>query len=180
MPLLRLDVDELLTNTATAVDAAVSWAGDHLHHGAVLISSSASPQEVAALQTRHGNRTIGATIEHGLAMIASRLIKRGVRRLVVAGGETPQAPWSISWPFRPFWWGPKLPLVCHCFAASAGRGARCSSLSSQETSGRERSSRTRSRSYADETVVADLTADAAERCQTRDRSRPIDNISPVS
>jgi len=54
----------------------------------VLIASSASPEAVTALQARHGRDAIGHAIEQAMAWIASGLVQRGVRRLVVAGGET--------------------------------------------------------------------------------------------
>ena len=43
---------------------------------------------MAALQTRLGRDAAGALVEQALACIADALVARGVRRLVVAGGET--------------------------------------------------------------------------------------------
>ena len=40
------------------------------------------------LQERHGREAAGHTIERTLATIAAGLVEGGVRRLVVAGGET--------------------------------------------------------------------------------------------
>jgi uncharacterized protein YgbK (DUF1537 family) len=54
----------------------------------VLIASSQSPEAVTALQARHGRDAAGHAIEAALAGIAAGLVARGVRRLVVAGGET--------------------------------------------------------------------------------------------
>jgi uncharacterized protein YgbK (DUF1537 family) len=54
----------------------------------VLIASSATPAEVRALQARHGGARVGHAVESALATIAARIVSQGVRRLVVAGGET--------------------------------------------------------------------------------------------
>ena len=54
----------------------------------MLIASSATPDEVAALQARHGRDAAGHAIEQAMADIAEGLVRSGVRRLVVAGGET--------------------------------------------------------------------------------------------
>ncbi len=54
----------------------------------MLIASSSTPAEVAALQSRHGRDAAGHAIEQAMADIAEGLVAAGVRRLVVAGGET--------------------------------------------------------------------------------------------
>ena len=56
--------------------------------GPALIASSAEPERVVALQTRFGRDASGHAIERALAEIAAGLVERGVRRLIVAGGET--------------------------------------------------------------------------------------------
>jgi uncharacterized protein YgbK (DUF1537 family) len=53
-----------------------------------LIASSSTPEEVAALQARHGRDEVGHAIEQAMADIAEGLVNSGARRLVVAGGET--------------------------------------------------------------------------------------------
>jgi len=87
MPVLRLDVDKLLSGGDEAA-AALAWARARLADGPVLIASSNTPAEVAALQKRHGGAATGEAIEAALAEIAAGLIEAGVGRLVVAGGET--------------------------------------------------------------------------------------------
>ena len=84
---LRLDPERLVTQQA-AVDEAVAWARQRLAGGPVLLASSAPPAQVAALQQRHGGASAGHAIEQALARIAAALVQAGVRRLVVAGGET--------------------------------------------------------------------------------------------
>ena len=69
-------------------DAALAWAADRLGDAPVVIAASAPPDQVAALQRRLGREAAGALIEAALARIAAGLVARGVRRLVVAGGET--------------------------------------------------------------------------------------------
>lgn len=87
MPVLRLDPDRILTG-ANETQRALDWAKERLAQGPVLIASSATPTDVAALQARHGRDAAGHAIEQAMADIAEKLVKSGVRRLVVAGGET--------------------------------------------------------------------------------------------
>jgi uncharacterized protein YgbK (DUF1537 family) len=72
----------------TEAQHALSWANEHLGKGPILIASSSPPDQVAALQARHGRDAAGHAIEQAMADIAHGLVLSGVRRLVVAGGET--------------------------------------------------------------------------------------------
>ncbi|MGY2047407.1 3-oxo-tetronate kinase [Methylobacterium sp. JK268] len=88
MPVRRLDAERLMAGD-DEVEAALAWAGQRLAAGPVLIASSAGPEAVAALQARHGREAAGHAIETAMARIAEGLVLRGgLRRLVVAGGET--------------------------------------------------------------------------------------------
>ena len=87
MPVLHLDPDRIITGGGEA-QRALEWARPRLAEGPVLIASSATPDQVAALQARHGRDAAGHAIEQAMADIAENLVKSGVRRLVVAGGET--------------------------------------------------------------------------------------------
>lgn len=87
MPVLHLDPDRILTG-ANEVQHALDWARPRLAEGPVLIASSSTPDQVAALQARHGRDAAGHGIEQAMAEIAEDLVRSGVRRLVVAGGET--------------------------------------------------------------------------------------------
>lgn len=87
MPVLRLDPEALVAGPDEAARAAI-WAAARLAQGPVLIASSATPDQVAAVQQRHGREAAGHAIEQAMADIAGRLVEAGVRRLVVAGGET--------------------------------------------------------------------------------------------
>ena len=84
-----LELDALATPDAAALTAqAVAWMDGKLGDTPVLIAASAPPEQVAALQGRLGRDAAGALVEHALAAIAEALVARGVRRMVVAGGET--------------------------------------------------------------------------------------------
>jgi uncharacterized protein YgbK (DUF1537 family) len=84
-----LQLDPLATPDAHALAAhAIAWMDGKLGAGPIGISASATPDQVAELQRRLGRDEAGALVEHALADIAEALVARGVRRLVVAGGET--------------------------------------------------------------------------------------------
>jgi uncharacterized protein YgbK (DUF1537 family) len=87
MPVLHLDPERVVAGKDEA-RRALAWASERLARGAVLIASSSTPDQVAALQARHGRDAAGHAIEQAMADIAEGLVKAGVRRLVVAGGET--------------------------------------------------------------------------------------------
>ncbi len=87
MPVLHLDSEKVVTGK-TEAQRALGWANEHLGKGPILIASSTTPDQVAALQARHGRDAAGHAIEQAMADIAQGLVLSGVRRLVVAGGET--------------------------------------------------------------------------------------------
>ncbi len=87
MPVLHLDPDQVVKGKGEA-QRALAWASERLKEGPILIASSSTPGEVAALQSRHGRDAAGHAIEQAMADIAEGLVQSGVRRLVVAGGET--------------------------------------------------------------------------------------------
>ncbi|HEU0082989.1 MAG TPA: 3-oxo-tetronate kinase [Bradyrhizobium sp.] len=87
MPVLHLDPERVVAGKGE-IQRALQWANDRLGNGPVLIASSSTPEQVAALQARHGRDAAGHAIEQALADIAEGLVRSGVRRLVVAGGET--------------------------------------------------------------------------------------------
>jgi uncharacterized protein YgbK (DUF1537 family) len=87
MPVLHLDPDQVIAGKGES-RRALAWARERLQEGPILIASSSTPEEVAALQLRHGRDAAGHAIEQAMADIAEGLVQSGVRRLVVAGGET--------------------------------------------------------------------------------------------
>jgi 3-dehydrotetronate 4-kinase len=87
MPVLHLDAEQVVAGKDEA-RRAVAWAKKFLENGPILIASSSTPDQVAVLQARHGRDAAGHAIEQAMADIAEGLVAAGVRRLVVAGGET--------------------------------------------------------------------------------------------
>ncbi|MGI9335411.1 MAG: 3-oxo-tetronate kinase [Gammaproteobacteria bacterium] len=71
-----------------AVAEALAFAGRHLDDGPVLIYATADPAAVKAVQDDLGRDEAGALVENVMAGVARGLVERGVRKLVVAGGET--------------------------------------------------------------------------------------------
>jgi 3-dehydrotetronate 4-kinase len=87
VPVLQLD--PLATPDASQMIAgARDWLTGKLGATPVVVAASAPPDQVAALQQRLGRDEASALIEQTLAGIAEHLVTHGVRRLVVAGGET--------------------------------------------------------------------------------------------
>jgi uncharacterized protein YgbK (DUF1537 family) len=70
------------------VGAALDWATPLLSAGPLLVYATASPDRVRAAQAQLGAARAGALVEQALAAIATGLVERGVRQLLVAGGET--------------------------------------------------------------------------------------------
>jgi uncharacterized protein YgbK (DUF1537 family) len=67
---------------------AIDWAAGRLSDKPILVYSTAAPEQVRAVQDKLGREHAGALVEETLGKIAKGLVARGVRRLVVAGGET--------------------------------------------------------------------------------------------
>ena len=84
-----LELDPLALPDADALARrALEWSEGKLGAVPVVIAASATPERVRALQDRLGREAAGALVEQALATVAEGLVARGVRRLVVAGGET--------------------------------------------------------------------------------------------
>ena len=80
-PLANPDPDKLAQD-------ALEWAETRLGSLPVVIAASAPPDRVAKLQALLGREAAGVAVEHTMAMIARGLVERGVRRMIIAGGET--------------------------------------------------------------------------------------------
>jgi 3-dehydrotetronate 4-kinase len=74
--------ETIATRALSAVDAALA-SGEPF-----LVYSTADPAHVAAIQARLGRERAASLIEGAFGLLARELVVRGVRRLVVAGGET--------------------------------------------------------------------------------------------
>lgn len=77
-----------LADDQDLISEALAWANPLLEHGAVLIYASANPDAVKAVQARLGVEAAGELVERALSTIAKGLLAMGVRKFVVAGGET--------------------------------------------------------------------------------------------
>jgi uncharacterized protein YgbK (DUF1537 family) len=85
-PALKLDPFALAEGYAA--ELAVDWVREHAGAGPVLVYASAPPEDVAEAQQALGRDRAGMLIEEAMAAIARGIVAAGVRRLVVAGGET--------------------------------------------------------------------------------------------
>ena len=84
-----LAIDPLAIAAGEDVAAqALAWAEPLLAGGPVLLYATAEPSAVRAVQERLGVARAGEMVEHTLSRIAAGLVQRGVRQLLVAGGET--------------------------------------------------------------------------------------------
>jgi len=112
-PVLRLDPDTLAGPDGVA--SVLRWAQEHAGDGPVLITADTSADGIRAAREKFGDDA-GERVEATLAQVAVGLLELGVRRLVVAGGETsgavaaalnlthvtvgpqicPGVPWTIS------------------------------------------------------------------------------------
>ncbi len=84
------ELDPMLLAEDDRVEQAVlHWADAMLPHGRpLLVYSTANPEKLKAVQHRLGVQQASERVERALATIACGLAKRGVRQLIVAGGET--------------------------------------------------------------------------------------------
>ncbi|SMF75481.1 Uncharacterized conserved protein YgbK, DUF1537 family [Tistlia consotensis] len=85
-PSLAVDPEQVLCGKETA-DSVAEWVAEHLDD-APLVYSTADPEAVGAAQSAYGRDRVAAAIERFFAGLAATLDARGVRRFVVAGGET--------------------------------------------------------------------------------------------
>jgi len=84
-----LAIDPLrIAQGADVAGEALAWAGPLLQDGPVLVYSTADSSTVKTIQGHLGVEEAGAMVERTIAAIARGLVERGVRQLVVAGGET--------------------------------------------------------------------------------------------
>jgi uncharacterized protein YgbK (DUF1537 family) len=84
-----LAVDPL--RIAAGVDVVaetLAWAAPLVAKQPVLVYSTAEAGAIKSVQSRLGVEEAGAMVERTIAAIARGLVERGVRQLVVAGGET--------------------------------------------------------------------------------------------
>jgi 3-dehydrotetronate 4-kinase len=85
-PVLAISVDDVMSGKTGPEDLVAFL---RMHEGrAPLVYSSGDPDQVAKAQARYGREQVAAALDSLFARTAKALIASGVRRLVVAGGET--------------------------------------------------------------------------------------------
>jgi uncharacterized protein YgbK (DUF1537 family) len=77
-----------LASGGEALEAARAWLRSHPVEADKLVYATAEPAEVLAAQDKLGRDKAGAVVEQALAELAREGFRLGVRRFVVAGGET--------------------------------------------------------------------------------------------
>lgn len=85
-PSLELTAEAIMDGTHTA-ESVADWVMKQAH-GAPLVYSSAEPEVVKAAQNRFGQTVVAERIEGLFHDLAAELARRGVVRIVSAGGET--------------------------------------------------------------------------------------------
>lgn len=83
-----LKLDPLAMDAEGMTRAALEWSRQHTGGQPLLIYSTQTPEEVRKVQARHGRGQAGEMIETAMGGIARGLVDKGVRELIVAGGET--------------------------------------------------------------------------------------------
>ncbi|RCW74417.1 3-oxo-tetronate kinase [Pseudorhodoferax soli] len=106
------------------VSAALDWATPQLGERPVLVYATAEAAQVQAVQAELGVERAGALVEEALSRIARGLVERGVRQLIVAGGETSGAC-TQALSIAQLRIGPQIdPGVPWCHAATLAAGAQ--------------------------------------------------------
>ncbi len=85
--MLRIDI-ATAESVEASLDHALAWASERLDSGPVAIATSAGPERVGAAQAKHGRDGAAAFAEAILGRLSVALREKGVRRFLVAGGET--------------------------------------------------------------------------------------------
>ena len=84
-----VEIDALaLSRGEIDTDTLLAQAGDVNGPDAVIFYSTTSPENVSVVQQTLGRRQSGQLVEDTMAELAAALVERGVRKLIVAGGET--------------------------------------------------------------------------------------------
>jgi 3-dehydrotetronate 4-kinase len=86
-PALAIDPIALAAG-GDVVERALAWCDAQRPDAPLLVYATAEPAAVQRVQTELGVARAGELVERALARITVGLVERGVRRLVVAGGET--------------------------------------------------------------------------------------------
>ncbi|MGH6862214.1 MAG: nucleotide-binding domain containing protein, partial [Phyllobacterium sp.] len=85
-PALNICVDDVMQGATTATDLVAFITANY--GKAPLVYSSQTPDQVVAAQRRYGRETVSEHLDALFTQTARKLVDGGLRRLVVAGGET--------------------------------------------------------------------------------------------
>jgi uncharacterized protein YgbK (DUF1537 family) len=85
-PTLAIDVGGVMAGSVTTAMLTSFLVANEGR--APLVYSSSTPDEVQAVQAHFGREAVAAALDELFAKTAQELVKAGVRRIVVAGGET--------------------------------------------------------------------------------------------
>jgi len=77
-----------LVNDHDLVENTIQWALEQSKHDSVLIYTTSSPEKVKEFQNLLGGEKAGNLVEDSLKKIAKSLAESGIRKFVIAGGET--------------------------------------------------------------------------------------------
>lgn len=83
----KLDVGRIAAGDSVT-EEILQWSGEAGEATPILIYASADPHEVATNQKEFGSAASGEMVENIMGQVARGLVEQGVRRLIVAGGET--------------------------------------------------------------------------------------------
>lgn len=86
-PVYKIDVDALADGSLSA-DVIADWVLSQNADIPVLVYASADPEEVARTQQKYGVEKAGSLVENVMGETAVALVNSGLRKFIVAGGET--------------------------------------------------------------------------------------------
>lgn len=85
-PALNISVDDVMKGATTPANLVAFITANY--GKAPLVYSSGPPEQVVAAQQRYGRETVSESLDALFTQTAQKLVDGGLRRLVVAGGET--------------------------------------------------------------------------------------------
>ncbi|MEW4487885.1 3-oxo-tetronate kinase [Thalassoglobus sp. JC818] len=88
-PAFQIDVRQLMDDSERLLEEVIEWSNSHDPSIPLLVFSSALPETVQQLQQEFGTEGVADKIERFHASFAQHMVNEcGVRRLILAGGET--------------------------------------------------------------------------------------------
>lgn len=85
-PILEVDVEDILSQKITEIEVMM-FIESNLNHSP-LICTKNEPDYVNRMQIKHGKKVVAEAIESFMSKIAKAVIDRGIRKIIVGGGET--------------------------------------------------------------------------------------------